>query len=103
MAKKEWKNFGKNTGNAFKNFGKAIATTAKVAVGKEKNEVGEDGKTKLRSAWSSTGSGFKESGKSLGGAAKNTFKSDEEVAKKKAAQEGEKKEEIVDVESKDKK
>ncbi|MCR5332932.1 MAG: hypothetical protein K6E11_02810 [Bacilli bacterium] len=106
MAKKEWKQFGKNTGNAFKNFGKAIATTAKVAVGKEENTKDENGKSKLKSAWSNTGKGFGDAGKSLGSATKDTFKSDEKVeeekAKKEANTKGEKKEEIVDVESKDK-
>ena len=40
--KDRWKAFGKNTGNAFKNFGKAVATTAKVVVGKEENTVNEE-------------------------------------------------------------
>ena len=95
MSRKEkWKSFGKNTGNAFKNFGKAIATTAKVAVGKEENEVGEDGKTKLRSAWSKTGKGFGEAGSSLGTAAKTTVKGDSED--KEPSKEGE----VIDVDSK---
>ena len=99
--KEDWKNTGKGIGGVFKNFGKAIATTAKVAVGKEENEVGEDGRTALRSSWSKVGHGFGDAGKSLGKAAKNTAKA--------AVGEGEKNEtpktpdesEVVDVESKE--
>ena len=45
--KDKWKNTGVSIGHAFKNFGKAVGTTAKVAVGKEENKVGEDVKTTL--------------------------------------------------------
>lgn len=68
----KWKESGKNIGKAFSNFGKAVATTAKVAVGKEDNTVNEDGKSKLRESWSKTGHGFGDAGKSLGKAAKGT-------------------------------
>ena len=69
----KWKDTGKNIGGAFKNFGKAMATTAKVAVGKEDNsQVNEDGKTPLREAWTNTGKGFGKAGKSLGTAAAGT-------------------------------
>lgn len=99
MSRKEkWKSFGKNTGNAFKNFDKAIAETAKVAVGKDDNDVEENGKTKLRNAWSKTGKGFGEAGTSLGKAATVTVKGDEDD--KKATKPNE--DEIIDVESKDK-
>ena len=99
MSRKEkWKSFGKNTGNAFKNFGKAIAETAKVAVGKDDNDVEENGKTKLRNAWSKTGKGFGEAGTSLGKAATVTVKGDEDD--KKVAKPNE--DEVIDVKSKDK-
>ena len=99
MSKKEkWSAFGKNAGGAFKKFGKAVATTAKVAVGKEENEVDEDGKSKLKSAWGDTGKGFGDAGKSLGKAAKGTFKEDAPKDKKK----GTEKEGAIDVESKEK-
>lgn len=79
MTKKEkWKAFGKNTGKAFKNFGQAIATTAKVVVGNEKNEVDENGDSKLGKAWKKTGKGFGEAGSSLGTAAAGTFQEDKE-------------------------
>ena len=77
MTKKDkWKAFGKNTGNAFKNFGQAIATTAKVVIGNEKNEVDENGDSKLGKAWKKTGKGFGEAGSSLGTAAAGTFQED---------------------------
>ena len=94
MSRKEsWKKFGKNTGNAFKNFGKAMATTMKVAFTDEKNDVEENGQSKLRNAWSKTGKGFGEAGKSLGGAAKTTVKGDKEKEDK----------EVIDVKSEMKK
>ncbi len=94
MSRKEsWKTFGKNTGNAFKNFGKAMATTMKVAFTDEKNDVEENGQSKLRNAWSKTGKGFGEAGKSLGGAAKTTVKGDKEKEDK----------EVIDVDSEMKK
>jgi len=97
MSRKEsWKNFGKNTGNAFKNFGKAVAQTAKIAVGKDNNDVEENGKSKLRNAWTKTGKGFGTAGKSLGTAAKTTVKGDEKVDSKEST------DEIIDVEAKDK-
>ena len=97
MSRKEsWKNFGKNTGNAFKNFGKAVAQTAKIAVGKDNNDVEENGKSKLRNAWTKTGKGFGTAGKSLGTAAKTTVKGDEKVDNKEST------DEIIDVEAKDK-
>lgn len=99
MSKKEsWKNFGKNTGGAFKNFGKAIATTAKVALGNEKNEVDENGRSTLRNAWSKTGKGFGDAGKSLGKAASDTVHFEEKKDKK----EEKPNEEAIDIESKDK-
>ena len=70
--KDKWKNAGKSIGGAFSNFGKAVATTAKVAVGKEENKAGEDGETPLKQAWKDTGKGYKGAGKDLGTAAKGT-------------------------------
>ena len=71
--KDKWKKTGQGIGGAFKNFGKAVATTAKVAVGKEENSVNEEtGKTPLREAWTKTGHSFGDAGKSLGKAAEGT-------------------------------
>ena len=70
--KDKWKDFGKNTGNAFKNFGKAIGKTAKVAFTDEKNEVEEGGGTTLGNAWRETGKSFGRAGKALGQAAEGT-------------------------------
>ena len=71
--KDKWKNAGKSIGGAFSNFGKAVATTAKVAVGKEE-KTNEEGQSTLKQAWKKTGKGFGEAGKDLGGAAKGTAK-----------------------------
>lgn len=76
MSKKEkWKTFGKNTGQAFKNFGSAMAQTARIAFGEDK--VDEEGNSKLKKVWTKTGKGFGEAGKSLGQAAAGTFESEE--------------------------
>ena len=95
--KEKWKTFGKNTGQAFKNFGQAVAKTANIVVDNEQNDVEENGKTKLRNTWTKTGKGFGEAGSSLGKAAASTFGCDddkEEVnAKKKENSEEEKPEE----------
>lgn len=78
MSRKEnWKNFGKNTGKAFVNFGQAVAKTANIAVGNE-DKVDEEGHSKLKQTWSKTGKGFGTAGKSLGKAAKETFVDEEE-------------------------
>lgn len=69
--KDKWKSFGKNTGQAFKNFGQSVATTAKVVVGTE-DRVDEEGNSTLKKSWSKTGKGFGTAGKSLGSAAKGT-------------------------------
>ena len=97
--KDKWKSAGKNIGGAFKNFGKAMATTAKVAVGNEENSVNENGESKLKEAWKGTGKGFGEAGKSLGQAAAGTVEKvagedDKNEEKPKDKQE----EEIVDAE-----
>ena len=101
--KDKWKNTGKSIGGAFKNFGKAVATTAKVAVGNEENEVNEEtGKTTLRSAWTDVGHGFGDAGKSIGTSAKGTV---DKVAGNEEKEEKPTKpseEEVVDVEAKDK-
>lgn len=81
MSKKEsWKNFGKSAGNAFKNFGQSIATTAKIVVGDEE-KVDEQGNSKLKQTWNKTGKGFGQAGKSLGEAAEETVcpKEEEEI------------------------
>ena len=71
--KEKWKTFGKSTGQAFTNFGKSVATTAKVVVGKESN-VNDEGKSTLKESWKKTGKGFGTAGKSLGKAASGTAK-----------------------------
>lgn len=82
MSRKEsWKNTGKSIGEAFKNFGAAVGTTAKVVVGNEDNNNGENQKTKTGEAWSEVGHGFANAGKNLGGALKETFSSDKDKEK----------------------
>ena len=70
--KDKWKKFGKNTGSAFSNFGKAIAKTAKVAFTDDENCLEENGHSELGNAWRETGKSFGEAGKSLGKAAQGT-------------------------------
>lgn len=92
--KKSWKTFGRNVGKAFTNFGKSMATTARVVVGTE-DRVNEEGRSTLKTSWTATGKGFGEAGKSLGSAAKATVSRPFEGAEEptEAAPE-----EIVDVE-----
>ena len=71
--KQKWKTFGKSTGEAFMNFGKAMATTAKVALGKEER-LDEEGNSTLRKSWTAAGKGFGKAGTSLGKAAASTAK-----------------------------
>ena len=87
--KENWKQFGKNTGGAFKSFGKAIGKTAQVAFTDKDNTIEENGKSELGNAWTETGKGFGESGKAFGKAISRTFKPVEK--------EGEKKEENAEV------
>lgn len=78
MSRKEkWKKFGKNTGKAFLNFGKAMGETVKIVAGKDNNDVEPNGKTKLRNAWTDTGKGFGAAGSSLGKAFKETVNPEE--------------------------
>lgn len=80
MSRKEkWKDFGKNTAETVKDFGKAVARTANIAVGNEANDVEDNGKTKLRNAWTKSGKDFGKTGTSLGKAITTTVKGDEEV------------------------
>ena len=80
MSRKEkWKRFGKNTGKTAKDFAKAVVRTASVVVGNESNDVEENGKTKIRNAWSTTGKDFGETGTSLGKAISTTIKGEEET------------------------
>ena len=69
--KDKWKDFGKDVGGAFSNFGKAVATTARVVV-EDEEKTNEEGDSKLKEAWSKTGKSFGEAGKSLGHAASGT-------------------------------
>lgn len=101
--KDKWKNTGVSIGHAFKNFGKAVATTAKVAVGKEENKVGEDGKTTLRSSWTKVGHGFGDAGKSIGDSASGTAKKVVGKEEKEKAPNKIEESEVTDVEAKDKK
>ena len=84
MAKEDWKKAGKSIGNAFKNFGKAVGTTAKVAFTDESNSNGEGERTKTGEAWSKVGHGFADAGKNLGSAAKNTIDKVDEKEKEAA-------------------
>jgi len=70
--KDKWKNFGKNTGKAFTNFGKTVGKTARVVFAGESNEVEENGSTELANDWKETGKSFGRAGKSLGKAAQGT-------------------------------
>ena len=81
MSKKDsWKDFGKKTGRAFKNFGKALWTTGKVTFDDEE-KVDENGNSKLKEVWSETGKSFGSAGQSLGKAACDTFKDEEDEKK----------------------
>ena len=102
--KDKWKTFGQNTGKAFSNLGKSIATTAKVAVGSE-DSVDENGNSRLKESWSKTGHGFGDAGKSLGKAAEGTVDKvlDEEEKEENTSEVKKPKEEdVIDVEAKDK-
>ena len=81
--KENWKTFGKDTGKAFKSFGKAIGKTAKVAFTDKDNTIEENGKSELGNAWTETGKGFGESGKAFGKAISRTFKPVEPEKEKK--------------------
>lgn len=70
--REKWKKFGKNTGRAFGNFGKAMGKTAKVAFTDDENMLEANGHTELGNAWRETGKAFGEAGKSLGKAAEGT-------------------------------
>ena len=70
--KTKWKRFGKSTGQAFTNFGKSVAKTAKVVFADEENKREKNGKTEIRNAWTKTGKSFGEAGKNLGKAAQGT-------------------------------
>lgn len=98
--KENWKKFGKDTGGAFKSFGKAIGKTAQVAFTDKDNTIEENGKSELGNAWTETGKGFEESGKSLGKAISRTFKPVEKDGEKKEENETEVADEVVDDENK---
>ena len=105
MALKDtWKKTGKSIGGAFKNFGKAMATTAKIAVGSEENDVQESGKTRLRESWTNVGHGFGDAGKNIGKAAQGTAQKvvgeDEEKKEEKEKDVKPSEEEVIDVDSK---
>lgn len=72
--KDKWKDFGKNTGKAFSNFGKSIGHTAKAVVNGDQAEQDEEGHNKLGNEWKETGKSFGTAGKSLGKAASGTGK-----------------------------
>ena len=83
--KTKWKRFGKNTAEVVVNLGKAVVRTASVAVGNEKNDTEENGKSKLKNAWTKTGKGFGKAGKSLGEAIETTVTGDNEEEVKEEA------------------
>ena len=84
--KDKWKDFGKNTGKAFSNFGHAVGKTAKAVVNGDQAEKDEEGHNNIGNAWKETGKSFGTAGKSLGKAAAGTGKKvigkdDEETSK----------------------
>ena len=74
--KKDVKNTGKDVGHAFKNFGKAMATTFKTTFGDEE-KIDENGNSKVKESWKNVGRGFKKAGKDAGKTAKNVFSEEE--------------------------
>ena len=98
--KENWKTFGKDTGKAFKSFGKAIGKTAQVAFTDKDNTIEENGKSELGNTWTETGKGFGESGKAFGKAISRTFKPIEKDGEKKEETETEVADEVVDDENK---
>ena len=99
--KDKWKDAGKGIGNAFKNFGRAMKTTAKVAFTDEENKVDENGESELKKAWKATGKGFGSAGKSVGKAAEATAEKVVDGDKKEEVKKDEepKNEEVIDVPS----
>ena len=97
--KDNFKETGKDIGHAFKNFGKAVGTTMKVAFGGEDNSNGEGKKTKTGEAWTEVGHGFAEAGKQIGRTAKGVVDNLDEKEKAKEC----KKDEAIDVEFEEKK
>ena len=97
--KENFKETGKDIGKAFKNFGKAMGTTMKVAFGNEDNSNGEGKKTKTGEAWTEVGHGFAEAGKQIGRTAKGIIDNIDEKEKEKEN----KKEDAIDVEFEEKK
>ena len=99
----EWQNFVLkrllDIGHAFKNFGKAMGTTMKVAFTDESNSNGEGKKTKTGEAWTEVGHGFRDLGKQIGKTAKELVDSVDEKENKKDIN----KEEAIDVEFEEKK
>ena len=97
--KENFKDTGKGFGRAFKNFGKAMGTTMKVAFTDESNSNGEGKKTKTGEAWTEVGHGFRDLGKQIGKTAKELVDSVDEKENKKDIN----KEEALDVEFEEKK
>ena len=97
--KENFKETGKDIGHAFKNFGKAMGTTMKVAFSDESNSNGEGKKTKTGEAWTEVGHGFKDLGKQIGKTAKDLVDNIDEKTKDSEI----KKDEAIDVEFEEKK
>lgn len=97
--KENFKETGKDIGHAFKNFGKAMGTTMKVAFTDESNSNGEGKKTKTGEAWTEVGHGFRDLGKQIGKTAKELVDSVDEKENKQDIN----KEEAIDVEFEEKK
>lgn len=97
--KDNFKETGKDIGHAFKNFGKAMGTTMKVAFGSEDNSNGEGKKTKTGEAWTEVGHGFAEAGKQIGRTAKGVVDNIDEKEKESEI----KKDDAIDVEFEEKK
>lgn len=101
-AKKEWKKAGVNIGHAFRDFGKAMATTAKVTFGNEE-KYDEEGNNKIKGSWKKMGKEFGEAGKSVGKAAKETVNVADEKTSEENKESEVKKDDAIDVEFEEKK
>ena len=72
--KNKWKSAGKDTGQAFGNFGKAMGKTMKTVFTDDENMIEANGHTEVSNRWRETGKSFGEAGKALGDACEGTGK-----------------------------
>lgn len=71
--KDKWKDTGKNTGQAFGNFGKALGKTLKVVFINDDNMIEANGHKEVANVWRKAGKSFGGAGKSWGISAKGTL------------------------------